>query len=63
MVEPVAGVIGALALAIVSPLLPYALAFAASAMVYVGVDDIIPEVHAHGNGKLGYLRHLLSGSS
>ena len=59
MVEPVAGVIGALALAIVSPLLPYALAFAAGAMVYVGVDDIIPEVYAHGNGKLGSLTLLV----
>jgi len=43
MVEPVAGLFGALAVGAAQPLLPYALAFAAGAMVYVVVDDIIPE--------------------
>lgn len=43
MVEPVAGMLGALAIVLAEPLLPYALAFAAGAMVYVVVDDIIPE--------------------
>ncbi|MGH0141554.1 UNVERIFIED_CONTAM: hypothetical protein FKN15_047147 [Acipenser sinensis] len=43
MVEPVAGVLGAFAVVVAEPLLPYALAFAAGAMVYVVVDDIIPE--------------------
>ena len=43
MVEPIAGVFGAVAVVIAEPLLPYALAFAAGAMVYVVVDDIIPE--------------------
>lgn len=43
MVEPVAGLIGAVAVVLAEPLLPYALAFAAGAMVYVVVDDIIPE--------------------
>ena len=44
LVEPVAGVLGALMVSIATPLLPYALAFAAGAMIYVVVDDIIPEV-------------------
>ena len=43
MVEPVAGLFGAVAVVIATPLLPYALAFAAGAMIYVVVDDIIPE--------------------
>jgi zinc transporter ZupT len=34
---------GALAVVIAEPILPYALAFAAGAMIYVVVDDIIPE--------------------
>lgn len=43
MVEPVAGLLGAVAIVIAEPILPYALAFAAGAMIYVVVDDIIPE--------------------
>lgn len=41
--EPVAGLLGAVAIVIAEPILPYALAFAAGAMIYVVVDDIIPE--------------------
>nr|XP_049615922.1 zinc transporter ZIP11 isoform X6 [Syngnathus scovelli] len=52
MVEPVAGMLGAVAVVLAEPLLPYALAFAAGAMVYVVVDDIIPEAQVSGNGKL-----------
>lgn len=43
LVEPVAGVLGALAVIVVRPLLPYALAFAAGAMIYVVVEELIPE--------------------
>jgi len=42
-VEPVAGLFGAVAVVIAEPLLPYTLAFAAGAMIYVVFDDIIPE--------------------
>ncbi|XP_063749227.1 zinc transporter ZIP11-like isoform X2 [Eleginops maclovinus] len=52
MVEPIAGMLGAVAVVMAEPLLPYALAFAAGAMVYVVVDDIIPEAQVSGNGKL-----------
>uniref|UniRef100_A0A8C5R5S4 Zinc transporter ZIP11 n=1 Tax=Leptobrachium leishanense TaxID=445787 RepID=A0A8C5R5S4_9ANUR len=52
MVEPVAGVLGAVAISLAEPLLPYALAFAAGAMIYVVTDDIIPEAQTNGNGKL-----------
>jgi ZIP family zinc transporter len=43
IVEPIAGVIGALLVIIVTPLLPYALSFAAGAMIFVVVDELIPE--------------------
>lgn len=43
IVEPVAGVIGALAVIYMQPLLPFALAFAAGAMIYVVVEEVIPE--------------------
>ncbi|XP_053606335.1 zinc transporter ZIP11 [Plodia interpunctella] len=52
MVEPVFGVLGAVAVGLAEPALPYALAFAAGAMIYVVTDDIIPEANASGNGKL-----------
>lgn len=43
LVEPVAGVIGAAAVLLMRPLLPYALAFAAGAMIFVVVEELIPE--------------------
>ena len=46
MVEPIAGVLGALLIQYANPVLPYALSFAAGAMIYVVVDDLIPEVAA-----------------
>ena len=42
-VEPVAGVLGAAAVLLMRPILPYALAFAAGAMIYVVVEELIPE--------------------
>ncbi|XP_029954705.1 zinc transporter ZIP11-like [Salarias fasciatus] len=59
MVEPAAGLLGALAVVLAEPLLPYALAFAAGAMVYVVVDDIIPEAQVSGNGKLASWTSIL----
>lgn len=52
MVEPVAGLLGIFAVSFIKPLLPYALAFAAGAMIYVVVNDLIPESNSSGNGKL-----------
>jgi ZIP family zinc transporter len=43
IVEPVAGVVGAVAVTFFTPLLPYALAFAAGAMIFVVVEEVIPE--------------------
>ncbi|XP_069012256.1 zinc transporter ZIP11-like isoform X1 [Embiotoca jacksoni] len=59
MVEPLAGLLGAAAVVLAEPLLPYALAFAAGAMVYVVVDDIIPEAQVSGNGKLASWTSIL----
>ncbi|XP_062298863.1 zinc transporter ZIP11-like isoform X2 [Scomber scombrus] len=59
MVEPIAGLLGAFAVVLAEPLLPYALAFAAGAMVYVVVDDIIPEAQVSGNGKLASWTSIL----
>jgi ZIP family zinc transporter len=42
-VEPIAGVIGALAVIYMQPVLPFALAFAAGAMIFVVVEEVIPE--------------------
>jgi ZIP family zinc transporter len=42
-VEPVAGLLGAAAVLLMKPILPYALAFAAGAMIFVVVEELIPE--------------------
>jgi ZIP family zinc transporter len=49
MVEPIAGVIGAAAVMVARPILPYALAFAAGAMIFVVVEEVIPESQRDGN--------------
>ncbi|MDX1632531.1 MAG: ZIP family metal transporter [Thermoanaerobaculia bacterium] len=51
-VEPVAGVIGAAVVLAAQPLLPYALAFAAGAMIYVVVEELIPSSQRSGNTDL-----------
>ena len=43
IVEPIAGVLGAFAVIWAQPILPYALAFAAGAMIYVCIEELIPE--------------------
>ena len=55
MVEPIAALAGAFAVILMKPILPYALAFAAGAMIFVVFDDIIPEAQSNGNGKLASL--------
>ncbi len=43
IVEPMAGVLGAFAVSFFTPVLPYALSFAAGAMIFVVVEEVIPE--------------------
>ncbi|CAK9023162.1 Zinc transporter ZIP11 (Solute carrier family 39 member 11) (Zrt- and Irt-like protein 11) (ZIP-11), partial [Durusdinium trenchii] len=52
MVEPLGGLLGAAAVQVAEPILPYALSFAAGAMVYVVVDSLVPEAQTRGNSKL-----------
>jgi ZIP family zinc transporter len=52
IVEPIAAVLGAAAVTFAAPILPYALSFAAGAMVYVVVEELIPESHRAGNVDL-----------
>lgn len=52
VVEPIAAVLGAAAVVVVAPILPYALAFAAGAMIYVVVEELIPESQRAGNVDL-----------
>ncbi len=55
LVEPVAGVIGAAAVIVADPLLPYALAFAAGAMIFVVVEEVIPESQGNGHEHVATL--------
>lgn len=54
-VEPLSAGLGALAVVTVRPILPYALAFAAGAMIYVVVEELIPESQRHNNTDLATL--------
>jgi len=49
IVEPIFAVIGAAIVISVYPILPYALAFAAGAMIFIVVEEVIPESHSGGN--------------
>ncbi len=49
LVEPIAAVVGAVAVTFFTPLLPYALAFAAGAMIFVVVEEVIPETQQDKN--------------
>ena len=52
VVEPIAGVLGALAVLSFRPILPYALCFAAGAMIYVVVEELVPEGHTDTNSHV-----------
>lgn len=52
MVEPIAGVLGAWLVLTMRAILPYALAFAAGAMIFVVVEELIPEAQVEGNAHL-----------
>jgi len=59
MVEPVAGVIGAAAVVLCKPILPYALAFAAGAMIFVVIEELIPESQQGGNTDFATMGGML----
>jgi ZIP family zinc transporter len=52
LVEPIAGLLGAALVLAMRPILPYALAFAAGAMIYVVAEEVLPEASRGSNGHL-----------
>lgn len=52
LVEPIAAVIGVMAVTLMQPLLPFALSFAAGAMIFVVAEEVIPSSHENGNKDL-----------
>lgn len=59
VVEPIAAVLGAAAVLLVAPLLPYALAFAAGAMLFVVIEELIPEAQQSGDNDLATASALI----
>ncbi len=55
LVEPIFGVLGALAVTFFAPMLPYALAFAAGAMIFVVIEEVIPETQLEKNTDIATL--------
>lgn len=58
LVEPIGGTLGASVVSLAAPLLPWGMAFAAGAMLFVISDEIIPETHRKGleqEGTLGIM--------
>jgi len=59
MVEPVAGVPGAYPVLLIKPLLPYALSFAAGAMIFVVAEELVPESQSGNESDLSTIGALL----
>jgi ZIP family zinc transporter len=59
IVEPIAGVIGALAVISMRNILPYALSFAAGAMIYVVVEELIPEAQNDSSSDIATIGAML----
>ena len=55
IVEPIAAFITVLLINIVVPILPYLLAFAAGAMIFVVVEELVPEMHEGKKSSLGVI--------
>ena len=55
IVEPISALITVLLVEIIVPLLPYLLSFAAGAMIFVVVEELIPEIHSGKNSALGVI--------
>jgi len=59
IIEIFAGVLGALMVTVFTGMLPYALGFAAGAMIFVVIEDLIPECQREGNVDLATISLLL----
>ncbi|WP_020007606.1 ZIP family metal transporter [Salinicoccus albus] len=53
--EPIAAVIGVIAISFMTPILPYALALSAGAMIFVVVEEVIPSTHRNGHSDIAVL--------
>lgn len=59
VVEPIAAVVGVVAVTIAQSVLPYALSFAAGAMIFVVIEELIPEAQRGGNADLATMGGML----
>ncbi|MFA6929674.1 MAG: ZIP family metal transporter [Lentisphaeria bacterium] len=59
IVEPISAVLGAMLVVTIQPILPYALAFAAGAMIYVVIEELIPEAQQHGSSDYSTIGAML----
>ncbi|MCP4581060.1 MAG: ZIP family metal transporter [candidate division Zixibacteria bacterium] len=59
IVEPAAGVLGAALVLIARPILPYALAFAAGAMIFVVIEELVPESQTGGHSHAATMGAIL----
>ena len=59
IVEPIGGVLGAAAVMTMKPILPYALSFAAGAMIFVVVEELIPESQVNKNTDIATMATLI----
>ncbi|MEX1011964.1 MAG: ZIP family metal transporter [Balneolaceae bacterium] len=59
LVEPLSAVLGAVAVIMIQPILPYALGFAAGAMIFVVIEELVPESQMHGNTDIATLGTII----
>lgn len=59
IVEPISAVVGVMAVVLIQPLLPYALSFAAGAMIFVVAEEVIPSSQEEGNKDLASLTLMI----
>lgn len=59
LVEPIFAILGAALIVVMTPVLPYALAFAAGAMIFVVVEELIPDSQSGNNTDLATLSLMI----
>jgi len=59
MVEPISAIVGVLAVSFMTPILPFALSFAAGAMIFVVIEEVIPGSQENGNKDLASICLML----
>lgn len=59
IVEPIFAIITIFLVKFINPILPFLLSFAAGAMIYVSVEELIPEAHSEGSLKIGSISFVI----